>query len=143
MMGVMDTQVQFTDARDPRRLRELMERAELLARQHGLRSVVVGLSGFEGDTLFPEIVDYIESALRVDDSVFRLTRERVVLLLTDVDAEKASAIVHRLLDKFRENFPSASEPTVGLGYFEVAPGVADVSVKAVLPSLFATPPKSH
>ena len=139
----MDTQVQITDARDPRRLRELMDRAEMLAREHGLRSVVVGLSGFEGDTLFPEIVDYIESALRVDDSVFRLTRERVVLLLTDVDVERASEIVHRLLGEFRENFPSANEPSVGLGFFQVAPGVADVSVKAVLPNLFATPPKSH
>jgi hypothetical protein len=139
----MDTQVQITDARDPRRLRELLERAEALAREHGLRSVVVGLSGFEGDTLFPEIVDYIESALRVDDSVFRLTRERVVLLLTDVDTEKASGILERLLSEFRENFPTASEPAVGLGYFEVAPGVADVTVKSVLPNLFATPPKSH
>ena len=138
----MDTQVQITDARDPRRLRELMERAELLLREHGLRSVVVGLSGFEGDSLFPEIVDYIESALRVDDSVFRLTRERVVLLLTDVDTEKASGILHRLLGEFRENFPSPIEPAVGLGFFEVAPGVVDVSVKAVLPTLFATP-KSH
>ena len=139
----MDTQVQITDARDPRRLRELMERAELLLREHGLRSVVVGLAGFEGDSLFPEIVDYIESALRVDDSVFRLTRERVVLLLTDVDTDKASGIVHRLLGEFRENFPSPIEPAVGLGFFEVAPGVVDVSVKAVLPTLFATPPKSH
>ena len=139
----MDTQVQITDARDPRRLRELMERAELLAREHGLRSVVVGLAGFEGDSLFPEIVDYIESALRVDDSVFRLTRERVVLLLTDVDTEKASGIVHRLLGEFRENFPSSNEPSIGLGFFEVAPGVIDVSVKAVLPTLFATPPKAH
>jgi len=139
----MDTQVQITDARDPRRLRELMERAEMLAREHGLRSVVVGLAGFEGDSMFAEIVDYIESALRVDDSVFRLTRERVVLLLTDVDVEQASGIVHRLLGEFRENFPSANEPAVGLGFFQVAPGVIDVSVKAVLPSLFSTPPKSH
>jgi hypothetical protein len=139
----MDTQVQITDARDPRRLRELMERAEMLAREHGLRSVVVGLAGFEGDAEFPEIVDYIESALRVDDSVFRLTRERVVLLLTDVDVETASGIVHRLLGEFRENFPSANEPAVGLGFFQVAPGVVDVSVKGVLPNLFATPPKTH
>src|SRR3989442_7128528 len=139
----MDTQVQITDARDPRRLRELLERAEKLSREHGLRSVAVGLAGFEGNPLFPEIVDYIESALRVDDSVFRLTRERVVLLLTDVDVEKASGIVHRLLGEFHENFPSANEPSIGLGFFEVAPGVADVSVKNVLPNLFATPPKSH
>src|SRR2546426_8698544 len=140
MKQVMDTQVQITDTRDPRRLRELMERAETLAREHGLRSVVVGLAGFEGDTMFPEIVDYIESALRVDDSVFRLTRERVVLLLTDVDVEKASGIVHRLLGAFDENFPSANAPSIGLGFYEVAPGVSDVSVKAELQNLFATPP---
>ena len=139
----MDTQVQITDARDPRRLRELMEREATLFREHGLRSVVVGLAGFEGDELFPEIVDYIESALRVDDSVFRMTRERVVLLLTDVDAEKASSIVHRLLGEFRENFPSVNEPSVGLGFFEIGPGVNDVSVKSVLPALFAAPPVSH
>ena len=139
----MDTQVQITDARDPRRLRELMERAATLFREHQVRSVVVGLAGFEGDTVFPEIVDYIESALRVDDSVFRMTRERVVLLLTDVDAEKASSIVHRLLGEFRENFPSVNEPSVGLGFFEIGPGVNDISVKSVLPALFAAGPVSH
>ncbi len=139
----MDTQVQHTSSHDPRRLRELMERAEVLARDHGLRSVIVGLAGFEGDASFPEIVDYIESALRVDDSVFRMTRERVVLLLTDVDVAQASAIVHRMLEEFRENFPSADEPAVGLGTFEVGPGTIEVSVKSVLPVLFATPPTSH
>ena len=139
----MDTQVQHTSSQDPRRLRELMERAETLAREHGLRSVLVGLAGFEGDASFPEIVDYIESALRVDDSVFRMTRERVVLLLTDVDAAQASGIVHRLLEEFRENFPSVDEPAVALGTFEVAPGAVEVSVKQVLPVLFATPPKAH
>jgi GGDEF domain-containing protein len=116
-----------------------MERADLLFREHGVRSVVVGLAGFEGDELFPEIVDYVESALRVDDSVFRMTRERVVLLLTDVDVEKASSIVHRLLGEFRENFPSVNGPSVGLGFFAIGPGVADVSVKTVLPALFSAP----
>jgi len=139
----MDTQVQHTSSQDPRRLRELMQRAETLAREHGLRSVIAGLAGFEGDASFPELVDYIESSLRVDDSVFRMTRERVVLLLTDVDAAQASAIVTRLLGEFRENFPSASETTVGLGTFEVGPGTVEVLAKQVLPVLFATPPKSH
>lgn len=139
----MDTQVQHTSSQDPRRLRALVERAEALAREHGMRSVIVGLAGFEGDASFPEIVDYVESALRVDDSVFRMTRERVVLLLTDVDAPQALSIVNRLLEEFREHFPTANEPAVALGTFEVRPDTQDVSVKQVLPVLFATPPKSH
>ena len=38
---------------------------------------------------------------------------------------------------------SEVEQLLGIGFFEVAPGVTDVSVKSVLPNLFATPPKSH
>ena len=52
---------------DPLRLRELLSRAESLASQHALSSVVVGMAGPEGDLIFPEVVDYLESALRVDD----------------------------------------------------------------------------
>ena len=70
---------------DPLRLRELLGRAENLAARHALSSVVVGMAGLEGDLIFPEIVDYVESALRVDDAIFRLTRERAVLVLADVD----------------------------------------------------------
>ncbi|MEM7409073.1 MAG: diguanylate cyclase [Myxococcota bacterium] len=130
-------------SQDPRRLRELLARAEMLAQEHGLRSVLVGLSGFEGDLAFPEIVDYVESALRVDDALFRMTRERVVILLTDVDADQAAGIVARLLDEYREHYPSTSEPTVGLGQFEIGPDTTEVSLKLVLPALFATPPTSH
>ena len=139
----MEPQVERETSQDPRRLRELLTRAETLARDHGLRSVLVGLSGFEGDLVFPEIVDYVESALRVDDAMFRMTRERVVLLLTDVDAEGAASIVARLLDEYREHYPSTSEPTVGLGSFEVGPDSPEVGLKHVLPLLFATPPTSH
>ena len=132
----MDTQVQITDARDPRRLRELMERAELLLREHGLRSVVVGLSGFEGDLLFPEVVDFLASALRMDDAILRLTRERVVLLLTDVDRAGAERIVRRILQDFCERFATLEQPRVRLGWFEVPPGTATLTVKQVLPAVF-------
>lgn len=135
----MDTHVHPISSHDPRRLRELMERAGNLAREHGLRSVIVGLSGYEGDPVFPEIVDYIESALRVDDSVFRMTRERAVLLLTDVDAAGASAILERLLGEYREHFPRAADPAIGIGTFEVGPDTGEVSVKRILPTLFETP----
>lgn len=132
----METSVHRSSSEDPRRLREMMARAEGLAREHGLRSVVVGLAGRDGDREFPEIVDYIESALRVDDQLFRLTRERVVLLLTDVDLDQAGRIVDRLLAEYRQRYPSLSEPVVGVGRHEVGPDRSDASIKQVLPRLF-------
>jgi hypothetical protein len=128
---------------DPRRLRDLFGRARELATAHALRSVVVGLAGFEGDIEFPEIVDFVESALRVDDSLFRMTRERAVVLLTDVDEKGAAGIVERLLSDFRDNFPAATEPAVALGFYEVAPGDQFANAKRVLPQIFSHPPQSH
>ena len=121
---------------DPLRLREMLGRATSLATQHRVRSVVVGMAGREGDLLFPEVVDYLASALRMDDTVLRLTRERVVLMLTDVDRDAAEAIVQRLLAEFRERFATLSGPEVALGYFEVAPGTGHLTVKQVLPRVF-------
>jgi hypothetical protein len=121
---------------DPLRLREMLGRATSLATEHRVSSVVVGMAGREGDLLFPEVVDYLASALRMDDTVLRLTRERVVLMLTDVDREAASAIVQRLLAEFRERFATLSDPDVAFGYFEVAPGTGHLTVKQVLPSVF-------
>jgi hypothetical protein len=128
---------------DPRRLRALLTRAQGLASEHSLTSVLVGVAGFEGDLLFPEVVNYVESALRVDDSVFRMTRERAVLLLTDVDADAARAIVDRMLGSFREHFPAAVEPSVACGYFEISADASGVTAKDVLPQLFAAPPARH
>lgn len=128
---------------DPRELRNLLDKASELARVHGLRSVVVGMAGFEGDLEFPEVVDYVESALRMDDWLFRMTRERAVVLLTDVTHERALEIMERLLVEFRERFPSLTEPTISLGYYEVAPGGVPASAKRVLPRIFAGSPQSH
>lgn len=127
----------------PGRLRELLTRAQGLASDHALSSVLVGLGGFEGDLLFPEIVNFVESELRVDDSVFRMTRERVILLLTDVDAGQAQRVIERLLDRFREHFPAATEPSVSCGYFEVSGDAGEVTAKEVLPKLFSAPPIAH
>ena len=121
---------------DPRRMRELVSRACALAREHQVTSVVVGISAPEGDLVFPEIVDYLASALRVDDGVFRMTRERAVLLLADVDRKAADDIVRRNLAGFRASFPSTAEPVVYLGFFEIAPPQPELSVKDVLPPLF-------
>jgi hypothetical protein len=128
---------------DPLRLREILARARDLADRHALHSSLVGVAGLEGDPLFPEIVHVLESGLRVDDSVFRMTRERVVLLLTDADAAKAEEIVSRLLEDFRERFPSSAAPAVAIHTFEVAPGAGELTLRQVLPLLFPGPPPTH
>ena len=128
---------------DPRRLREILDRALELASRHGLSSVLVGMAGSEGDPVFPEVVRYVESSLRVDDSVFRMTRERVVLLLTDVDTARAEGIVSRLLAEFSEHFPSIADPTVEVHCFEVAPSTIELTLKQVLPRMFPGPLAPH
>ena len=121
---------------DPRKLRDLLGKAASLASDYSLHSVVVGIAGREGDLLFPEIIDFFESMLRVDDSIFRMTRERAVLMLADVDCARAEEIVERLLNGFRERFATAVDPEVSLGFFEVTPDERDVTVKHVLLALF-------
>jgi len=121
---------------DPRKLRDLLGKAESLASDYSLHSVVVGIAGREGDLLFPEIIDFIESMLRVDDAIFRMTRERAVLVLADVDRSRAEEIVERLMNGFRERFAMAVDPEVSLGFFEVTPEERDVTVKHVLLALF-------
>jgi hypothetical protein len=121
---------------DPLKLRDLLGRAANLARRHELTSVVVGMAAPEGDLVFPEMLDFVESALRVDDVVFRMTRERAVLLLADVDAVRAREVVERLISDFRARVAVARDPELRLGYFEVRPGSGELTVKEVLPTLF-------
>ncbi len=127
---------------DPRKLRDLLGKAASLASDYSLHSVVVGIAGREGDLLFPEIIDFFESTLRVDDSIFRMTRERAVLVLADVDRARAEEILERLMNGFRERFSTAVDPEVSLGFFEVTPDERDVTVKHVLLALF-TAPNAH
>ncbi len=125
---------------DPRRLRAFLARVEELARDHALPSVIVGIAGREGDRLLPELAEFVASALRVEDAVFRITRERALLLIADADRKKAEEILSRLLDDFRQRFPVVRGPDLSIGYFEVRPGAENVTVKVVLPTLF--PPSS-
>lgn len=122
---------------DPRRLRELLARSCELAERHVIPSVVVGLSAREGDLLVPEVIDYIESALRVEDAVYRMTRERAVLFLTDVDRAQAERILDRVMADFRDRFPSRFGPELELGFYELRTDARGVGVKEVLPSIFA------
>jgi len=125
-----------SQAEDPRRLRELLARSCELAEEHTIPSVIVGLAAREGDLLVSEVIDYIESALRVEDAVFRMTRERAVLFLTDVDAAQAGRILERLLSEFRERFATASGIEVHMGFYELAPDARGIGLKEVLPAVF-------
>jgi hypothetical protein len=128
---------------DPRRLRDLMGKVSSLAREHQLKSVVVGMAGVEGDLLYPEVVNFMEAALRMDDSIVRLTRERSVLFLTDTDLSGAAGIMARLMVEFREHFPSMSEPSITVGYYEIDPKDPSATVKDVLPTLFSPSTLTH
>jgi GGDEF domain-containing protein len=128
---------------DPRKLRELLQKAASLASDYDVASVMVGMSGSEGDLLFPEIVDYIGSALRMDDGIVRLTRERAVFFLSDANRKRAEEIMDRLLIGFREKFTPAQEPRIGLAYFEVTPDCTSLAVRDVLLSLFTSDPVAH
>ena len=140
---MIETNPDSTAGSDPRRLRALLARANELAAEHRLHSVVVGISGFLGDRLFPEFVDYVGSALRIDDAIFRMTRERAVLLLTDVDLENARAVMERVRGDFCDRFPTAHDPAISLGYFEVDPERGEAALKQVLPGIFEAPARAH
>jgi len=124
-------------ADDPRRLREVIGRAQALAAEHDVPSVVVGFAAREGDRLFPDFVAFVESELRVEDSIFRLTRERALLFLADVGCEQARAVVERLTAGFLRELPLAAEPAMQVRYFAVEPGADELSVKQVLPAVFS------
>ncbi len=130
------------DRSDPRHLRGLFDRANALAEGHGVASVFVGIAGREGDTLVRDFIDFVEAELRVEDHVFRLLRERAVLLLADVDEEAAASIVERLRIDFANRFPTVNELDVGVATTSVLPG-RSASAKDVLPSLFENAPRGR
>ncbi len=121
---------------DPRHLRGLFDRATELAQQHGVTSVFVGIAGDEADLLAPEFIDYVESALRVEDWVFRLLRGRAVLLLADVDRNRAASVMERIRDEFTAQFAPRDGFEVALGYFQVEPGPTAAIAKTILPIIF-------
>jgi hypothetical protein len=122
---------------DPRKLRTLLARVGEVAREHQLGSVVVGLCARTGQPGFPEFVDFVQASLRVEDGIFRMTRERVVLHLADVDEKTASEVIERLVDQFRAEVPTAADSDFDLRTFLVTPSAEDPTVKELLTSLFS------
>ena len=127
---------------DPRRLRVLIKRAAELAMEHSVPSVLVGLKAQEGDLCFPEFIEYLQAALRVEDGIFRMTRERVVLHLADVDQRQTEEVLQRLISDFNDQYPSMVDAEFDVRCVEVKPGLETLSVKDVLTNLF-TPPRYH
>ncbi len=128
---------------DPRKLSHMIARVSELAEAHAVSSVVVGVAADEGDLLFPDYLAYLESALRVEDQIFRMTRERAVLYLADVDATGAAEVLVRIFGEFCDEFPSADAPEFEQRMIEVKPGVGPLSVKDVLVSVFGTKEHVH
>ena len=96
-----------------------------------------------GDRLFPEYLAYLESALRVEDQIFRMTRERAVLYLSDVDATCAAEVLVRIFSQFCDEFPSSDAPEFEQRMLEVRPGAGPLSVKDVLTSVFGSKDTLH
>ena len=128
---------------DPRKLTQMISRVSDLAEAHAVCSVVVGVAADEGDRLFPDYLAYLESALRVEDQIFRMTRERAVLYLSDVDATKAAEVLVRIFSQFCDEFPTAEAPEFEQRMLEVRPGLGPLSVKDVLTSVFGAKEVLH
>ena len=128
---------------DPRKLRDLLDKVVNLAGEHRLKSVLVGISGREDDLLFPELVSFVGSSLRVDDAIFRMTRDRAVFFLADADHVRAREIMERVLNDFREHFAVSEEAAILFSYFEIGPDNSETTLKEILPVLFSPPATSH
>ena len=123
-------------ADDPRKLRECLSRTRDMVGDHELSSVVVGVAGSAGEILASDIIDFIESSLRMEDSIVRITGERAVLFLTDVGEAEAIGIVERLLLEFRRYFHTAEDPEIELGFYVVGLNNLDVQVRDILTAIF-------
>ena len=121
---------------DPRKLSAMIARVGDLAESHEVGSVVVGLAAEQGDGRFPEYMDFLKGSLRVEDAIFRMTRERAVIHLADCTQEQADKILDRLESQFLSEFPSLSQLAFVRHAFAVKPGAQKPRVKDVLTEIF-------
>ena len=121
---------------DPRKLKALLARVSNLASEYSVPSVLVGLVAEVGDTTFPEYVHYLQSALRVEDGIFRMTRERAVIHLADVDSEQAAQILERLAEAFSDEFPSLNRLNLRTQIYEAKSDTREIRVKDILTRIF-------
>jgi hypothetical protein len=122
---------------DPRKLRAMLSRISDLASQHSVPCVLVGIISEPTDTAFPDFIDYVASALRVEDGIFRMTRERIVIQLTDVSREAADVILERLQAGFEREFPMSASPSLQIRCYPVEGGEEILRVRDVLMRIFS------
>ncbi len=123
-------------ADDPRKLNALVSRVSKLATEYSVPSVIVGLVADDGDTTFPDYVHYLQSALRVEDGIFRMTRERAVVHLADVDRDQAVQVLDRLAGAFADEFPAQDPPNFRIQFYEAKADTEQLRVKDVLTRIF-------
>lgn len=140
---MLQTQMTRETNDDPRKLTQMIARVSQLAEAHAVRSVVVGVAAQQGDLLFPDYLAYLESALRVEDQIFRMTRERAVLYLSDVDATRAAEVLVRIFGEFCDEFPSTETPEFEQRMLEIKPGLGPLTVKEVLTAVFGQKEALH
>ena len=79
---------------DPRKLSALLSRVAELAQAHRVGAVIVGLAAEQGDQLFPEFVEFLRSALRVEDGTTNiLAKSYAGLHASDVAGETVTRFV--------------------------------------------------
>ncbi len=127
---------------DPRKLRTLLARVSQLADAHGVPSVMVGLAAVEGDPHFPDFIAYLKSALRVEDGIFRMSRERAVLHIADTDRPQAEEVLKRLQGEFWAEYASPNPSAFEIRLVGFKPGGATLSVKELLKAVFAGGPST-
>ncbi len=133
---MIDETMSTSSIDDPRKLSALLARVADLAHTHDVGSVIIGVSAPAGDLMFPEFVEFLRSALRVEDAIFRMTRERAIVHLADLEISGGKSVFGRLIDNFIEEFPAAKEPDFQITFFEVAAGVEKLKSKDVLTEIF-------
>lgn len=121
---------------DPRKLSELLARITELAQAHNVSSVVVGITSEVGDRLFPEFVEFLRSALRVEDGIYRMTRERAVVHLADLDLDGGQTVFGRLLEDFIQEFPMAKELKFDTNFSLAKAGSETLENKQILAEIF-------
>ncbi len=121
---------------DPRKLSELFTRIAELAQTHNVSSVVIGITSEVGDRLFPEFVEFLRSALRVEDGIYRMTRERAVVHLADLDMDRGQTVFSRLLEDFIQEFPMAKELKFDSNFSLAEAGSESLGNKQILAEIF-------
>ncbi|MEE8581767.1 MAG: hypothetical protein V3T33_09275, partial [Myxococcota bacterium] len=96
----------------------------------------------EGDLYFPDVISYLQSAVRVEDGIYRMTRERAVLYIADTHSDQARGVLERLQDDFWAEYANVDPPSFEFRYFSVKPDCAEITVKDVLKSIFASGPSA-